>query len=66
MEDSRLEPEHQEDPSTDPILIEFMSGLPEGFHLKLLQAYVDSPNQVTIENYLDVCRRTILGVETEQ
>ena len=66
MEDSLLEPAHQEDPSTDPILIEFMSGLPEGFHLKLLQAYVDSPNQGTIENYLDKCRRTFLGTQGEQ
>jgi len=66
MEDTPLKAEHQEDPSTDPILSELMSGLPEGFDIKLLQAYIDSPNQRTIENYLDECRRTFLGGQGEQ
>ena len=66
MEDKPIDPEPLEDSSIDPILIEFMSGLPEGLHLELLQAYVDSPTQEAIENYLEVCRRTLPDGKNEQ
>ena len=66
MEDKPIDSEPLEDPSIDPILIKFMSGLPEGLHLELLQAYVDSPTQEAIENYLEVCRRTLPYGKNEQ
>ncbi|MBI4494193.1 MAG: hypothetical protein HY690_15500 [Chloroflexi bacterium] len=41
----------------DSILNELRAALPEGFHRSLLDAYIASPSQVSIEQYLDASFR---------